>query len=138
MSRASDINWHRGLLRIWLVLSIIWFAAIIFLSQPFDAYQDYRKRVEMREAAQNVLGRLEAGLAAGSIETNDGRVVKGQELLEHKAKAEGLVAEVNQRFEISRDALVRILRASILPPAILLVLGLSIAWAMRGFKEKQT
>jgi hypothetical protein len=96
---------RRGLFRMWLVLAAIWSVTIAVLWGPFV--------YDMYDFEQNPFGKFDP-------------VIKEAE----PRGAFGIITEPRGSFEY----LLRVIALAVLPPAVFLVLGAALAWAIAGFR----
>jgi len=132
------MTWGRGLLRLWIVLSVMWTASMFVALRPDEAYRDYL-------AAQNALGDddglysrddiLRAAEKAASA--NDANAAKRlRDLAEEVAESPDQVHRSAERKQLERAT--RELKGSaafvLVPILLTFAIGTALLWALRGFR----
>jgi hypothetical protein len=159
--RASrvQLNWTRGLLRLWLVASLLWAVPVGWLTWPGDAPQDYARYWYYRVAHREVLEERAANEAATAEQRDaawaeidaryDGRPHaltsdELQEVLDRITSTARPESEQLQKFttlerDLSWDGEHACWWAActFVPPIAVLIVGSSLLWALRGFRQTQ-
>ncbi len=143
------MNLRRGLLRLWIVASVLWCAVIGYLG-----YGEY-KEAPVEAPGWELLLPVECGSARGSSAQDYGQkdgfcwymVGKFRQLfpeykdIDDKTIADKIYAKAGMPQKPDhrrRDKLVEIAELGILPPLGVLVVGWSLTWAFAGFRRGDT
>ena len=113
------MNWQRGLLRLWILMSVAWVGLIGFLAYGDESLTTIYRAPTQEESA-TCIAKLPPQLG------NQGTAESGAELL--RCGAEKPVKAINYTVAtlFAGEALV--------PPVLLLFLGFAIGWVLLGFK----
>ena len=143
------MNWKKGLIRLWLVLSIIWTAPwlgfVVFdiggdiseFKAGIDAIDQKTNTLKLREYIdqKDFCLRMELGNSGKAVEVCDSEVKEG--LQDELVVREALRKKIESRISSAREHQNRILPIALLPPLILLIIGAGLYWAFSGFRQKQ-
>ena len=148
------MNWTRGLLRLWLVLSLLWLVAVsAVLDIPQNTVSAFTSEFQPTDLSASDLEVIEEGSERLVIQhgttkfevTKDGVDLTAQSEEDRRAMLEELVVEFNKRAAIENAHIRRAVHEArtgvaiaALPPVILLVLGGAFLWAIRGFGKDNT
>src|SRR4051794_23464401 len=136
--RSRLMNWKRGLLRSWIVLTASWVALVAWVAQPSTYFAPQRmsfgfddKRFEIEFPAntetavvRRVLTEFVGGERAGR---SDGPAAPSADVVVTTALA-GYEPRSPWTY------LLRLTSVGLLPPLAVLLLGCLAAWVVRGFK----
>ena len=120
----SGINWRRGLLRLWVIASVLWCVVVFSLGILENKTASRESRVALApckngasscEPWERDWGKV-GGLKPGSIVTE-----------------QGIVTQPNGGT--AWEAIAAITPWAIAPPLVVLVLGASLCWAFVGFRR---
>lgn len=129
MSRPG-IRWSRGFFRFWLVLSVMWVAAIFFIADtPKELSRAYRMHVAMKADAADQGGASEED---NSKSWQDAPIVGSSQdrLLEEALEVAQARVWADATKNLRQNAAL-----GFIPPLVVLVIGTMIAWALRGFRK---
>jgi hypothetical protein len=123
------MNWMRGLLRLWIILSLIWIAMILVMTQPWNAFM-----VAPATAIPAAPAPKENRFSE-FIDETEGPRPRYQADGSPELTAEQAVAVNAARGRLAFDGAVRVALAALLPPALLLLLLVAGRWVALGFRE---
>ena len=143
------MNWKKGLIRLWVVLSLIWTAPwlgfVVFdiggdiseLKASINAIDQKTHSLRLREYfdPKDSCLRMELGDSGIAVEVCDSEIKEG--LTNDSAVREALREKIESRISRARDHQNKILPIALLPPLILLIIGVGLYWAFSGFRQKQ-
>jgi hypothetical protein len=120
----AKVNWRKGLVRTWLVASLVW-AALVFVSDRPD--KDLRNYLLMDKA----LGRAEALANSSSdpVKMPDGTPST-------RAKVAADIVGIKKRQSDRLDRIAGFGQMVVGPSFALLIFGLLAAWALSGFAKR--
>lgn len=131
------MNWRRGFWRVWGVISIVWIAVAFVIAAPFPSTNPV-----VRFDAWGHQVKLPADTEKETVRS---ALIKF--LNEERAKDPGPWIEYQGNIDEKVDELIRNYQPTswfwqllpfsmiaLLPPAILLVLGMALGWIVRGFR----
>lgn len=148
------MNWTKGLLRLWVVLSLFWLIAVFaVLEVPQNAMSAFNNEVQPTDLTASELEVVEESNGLLTIQHGTMKFEVGKDAVdltsqtveERGAMLEELVVEFNKQAAITnaqnRRAMSELRTGVIvaaLPPVFILVLGGALLWAARGFKKDDT
>ena len=110
------MNWKRGLVRLWIVSTVVWVALVgtyLRADVHWNGYLQYRNvPTDLTDRERN----------ASDLSASE------------KRRAEWKI-EVRYRFDSDRRQLIRAAAIAGGPPFSILLLGLAFRWAVRGFRR---
>jgi hypothetical protein len=115
--QLDTINWKRGLLRAWIVTTCCWVILIgIFSGVPraVTTYWDFRN-VPLEMRADAYAASRWPGTPVG--ETERQRALR----------------ELGGRLHLADEAVLKFLWIALLPPLVVMMLGVATVWVLRGF-----
>jgi hypothetical protein len=145
------MTWGRGFFRVWLFLSAIWVGLSVYIAElktftwlwrapivdfqspsgrqvSFNTSKSSKQLAEDVDAVLKREAELAAGLPPGFVLDHPVETIKPDALLKV------IAAEVQRTGEEARRAWL----ATLVPPVVLLGLGLSVGWILRGFRARKT
>jgi hypothetical protein len=138
------MRWTRGLLRLWVALSVVWVASVGYREYSADPWIDIHEGGECWDhLAMWPDGKRFAGYELyfndapdGSDNANDRwkNIVRGN--LKACQQAEPIVQRWTDWVGDNGPELQSALLAALLPPFALLIFGLCVLWIVSGFKPK--
>ena len=114
------MNWMRGLLRLWAVLSVIWVALVLALTQPWNAFLFVPAVAteEVRADPENPFTEyLDDPVIAPAVSSEQANALN------------------SARTRVAIDGATRVALAAIVPPGILLLLLMAGRWVALGFRR---
>lgn len=138
------MNIERGLLRLWIVASATWLVAALVLLEPWEdverARTNYRRDLLAAEQAmlpaESLVGAGEEYLSRAKGEAD---IAKAQDVLRAwKAQLDGEQIILDRLRAGHPDYLAALTFPTLfigLPPLTLLLLGVALCWAFRGFRR---
>lgn len=137
------MNWKRGLFRLWLIFSVVWFGSIAYLHLPNGLVTPVAVSTSFTETDAEFRFEGEQNLAcyqANCITFNAPLVIPGKE-----GEWQNTTQATNElKFSIAKsNATARRLHhesrqwlyAAVIVPLLLLAAGATLGWALRGFKS---
>jgi hypothetical protein len=131
------MRWRRGFFRLWLLVSVLWLAVCLLEGDYLNLYSEYNQ-------TQKYLVRIEQAIAKANDGINSGGfVATNGEWLGPERLRDDLAALSSARDNALRDnrravgALIIQISAAVVPPIILLFLGILIAWVAAGFRPAE-
>ena len=111
------MNWRKGFLRLWLVLSLLWFIAVSFWQMSvLIEYYEARDHLQMLENERdNYFSRFDTS--------------------SQKLAAEQRIAVASARARSSKQHLISLAIILFLPSLCVLLFGTLLHWVWRGFAE---
>ena len=121
------VSWSRGFFRAWVVVALLWVALVtVIMSADYPTAASYAYAVKNEDGTTLTLDRI---LAAVDKAKAEGKTDTATRLMGYAAKNN---ADLRQA---QSDIVQRWAWAVSVPPSVLLMLGLAIAWALRGFRS---
>jgi hypothetical protein len=122
-------QWGKGFLRLWILLSLLWLAFAGISTQPWSTYETYRQAVDTLArselASENARLAEEAALEADKPSIREGR------------KRPAIISAQNRLIiEKEKKIMLRSGLILIIPILLMLFLGMSIRWVVRGFRAR--
>lgn len=141
------MNWNKGLLRVWLVAALLWAAAVAGYGAVALSGRPVASGLYAYSAAAEAFvpqrlavtdGLLEDGVARGVIARID--LDDRTTLFAPRALGEERLEELTRRFQdehapVGARALLPWALGALLPPVVILLAGLLLAWILRGFRR---
>jgi hypothetical protein len=143
--------WGRGFFRLWMFLSAIWVAASIYLIEPKTYSLLWRWPILEFETStglfsldtsknrQDVIRDITAAVKR-EVDKVAGTVPNGF-VLDHPVDVDKtrdeLLKFVDSRIQETSESAKRAWLVTLAPPLVLLVLGLCVAWILRGFRPQK-
>ena len=136
------MQWGRGFFRAWIVISVLWVGLAVMIAKP-ETYRELWHKAK-----------YEIATPSGQKFTLDTSMTRDHlvEILDSELQHEGarpggpkvepstrdaLLQKIDEGYR-AQDQALRALLATIIPPAALLVLGITIGWVIRGFRRDKT
>lgn len=127
------MNWRKGLMRFWTLLSLAWIATVLYTEEPITKLH---KPIRLTGLGQE--HEFPADVTADEI-----RKALTQYFSDNGLKPQGKTP-ADAADELARSAptfsawhrLQPIVIKALLPPSLLLAIGLSLAWVLAGFRTK--
>ena len=149
------MNWKKGLIRLWVVLSLIWTAPwlgfVVFdiggdiseFKASIDAIDQKTHSLKVREyfgdkrkgEISDFCLRMELGNTRETVEVCNSELA--EKMLDDSAVAMALKTKIESRISSKREHQNKIIPIALLPPLILLIIGAGLYWAFSGFRQKQ-
>ena len=117
------INWVRGMLRLWLVLSVVWAVSIVVALRPdrsVQEYLQYQNMITENENAPNPFSQF---------------ADERQRVALREAHAR-MINEAQKRMSNARSEVAASAALIVTPSLLLLVLGVAVYWITIGFKRE--
>lgn len=144
------MNWRRGLLRLWIVLSICWIAAIaaISVSDIIDRWQSADAAAKLAESAYideetgEVRVTTRFGDAALASEPQPPATELERDIVDlnrrlAEARIQGLNDEAERKIRRRNQTTIFFGGLALGPPILALVIGSALLWAVSGFRQRQ-
>lgn len=113
------MNWRRGLLRLWIVGSIFWIITIATITY-FDIISPYIESIENNAMINECIKERKLDPSSGNyFDCFD-------------AKTNNLFADI-----VAKHRVISYLLFAILPPFLVLALGVAVAWVATGFQKSR-
>ena len=132
-------NKLNGWYRLWVVLSVLWILGILFsfFAEADGTMSKYKKKINQKESYEEFLERVRK-LPISPVSTEE--VVTGKESYEEflervsRIQAENEKQEAEREKQVKKEVLIGLFLVCIVPPLIVLLLGMAIAWVRTGFR----
>lgn len=140
------MNWTRGLFRSWLVIATIWMLVLLTMTGVYHEAVVYLngnyKRTDITVSDLTVSPMVDEIIEVSSPDaTYELNMSNGQpssdewprllNALANKFNADAL--DANERRDRARSAITAGLGLALIPPLLVLIIGASLLWALRGF-----
>ena len=149
------MNWKKGLIRLWVVLSLIWttpwLGFVVFdiggdiseFKASIDAIDQKTHSLKVREyfgdkkkgEISDFCLNMELGNTGKTVQVCDSELA--EKMLDDSAVAMALKTKIESRISSKREHQNKIIPIALLPPLILLIIGAGLYWAFSGFRQKQ-
>lgn len=117
------MNWARGLFRLWLVLSVLWIAMWAVVMRPDQQWSQYTESyAKAEELARDLRERISGD-----------NMTEAQSEAILRAKEE-LFLRTDRKVQSSWSTIMSFLAIGLGVSAGLFVIGVSLFWALRGFR----
>ena len=137
---ANTMKWGRGFFRAWVVLTALWIGLTVYVQEP-ETYRLWSSSVyeitdpDGHTGEFNLAKKSQTELAAeitAWIRTQRPDIDDAQRLKDR----DRILARLTANHQADRDEAARAWQFSIVPPLMLLGLGLCIFWIARGFRPR--
>ena len=134
------MKWGRGFFRAWVVLTALWIGLTVYVQEP-ETYRLWSSSVyeitdpDGHTGEFNLAKKSQTELAAeitAWIRTQRPDIDDAQRLKDR----DRILARLTAKHQVDRDEAAGALQLSIIPPLVLLALGLCIFWIARGFRPR--
>jgi hypothetical protein len=133
------LSWGKGFFRAWIVLSIMWGVATVLIAKPQTyalLWNAPKYEIEFGSGRKVTLdtSRSHEDLAA----TLDGALQREPATSIKKAVTDDrneILDHFGMRYSTAGDRATNAWLITIIPPAVLLAIGLALAWILRGFRR---
>lgn len=146
------MTWASGFFRLWIVVSLLWWGAIVAMlgKDEFKGLWQPRVKLEVEYKGDNKFNldgslpreELRAQIIEG-VKTGSAILMQRGDIAEAKKQigaanstADELLKVIDDESTKRADKLHRALSILLVPPITLLIFGVAIAWVARGFRRR--
>ena len=132
------MRWGRGFFRIWVVLSVLWIAAAVYVYEPKTYAYPWRAAYELNFEGQPV---IELNLRKSEEEISAELLTAMLSFKPNLTRAEiqkdrdQLLTRLLATREAANQEARKAWLATLVPPVLLFCFGLCIVWIARGFRH---
>ena len=125
LTLRKRMNWHSGLLRLWLVLTFLWILFGFVIERPYSTASLF---IRINKAVPVLEERLSSTVSDDIFVPTSGKIVSRVQIVSDLDRLR--VAQVE-----TRGKLVDFATFALGPPIMLLFLGLLTQWVLAGFRQ---
>jgi hypothetical protein len=135
VNSSSRVQWRRGLLRLWIVFSILWVVVFLVVTQPWNMVTSYYRAHEEISRISGIIVQIDADILAREEIPNFSDTPASDPLAELRTEAEN--------EQVLQEAIVKVFSQKMFNGALAIVgfpmavlfLGVSIGWIVSGFRQ---
>lgn len=138
MRGTTSIQWEKGLFRLWLLGTTCWVVIILIQMYPSDYYSNYQRISDQLATYPKTFSDLEQGVLSGGRTLESGEFRNAVDLTSDIALEKQRQKLSEKQLELIRRQLVNSLLSGLGYPIFILLLGASLAWAIKGFSPNNS